>query len=289
MFSKAELFRRRHVRACVRVCACACVCVCTGGVIKELKNKNKVIAIEPPSYLCLSIFPHLFQAEEIRLQNLAAVRIQRHCRAFLERRKFLEKKRAMTKIKSVMRMYLAKTEKRRREERLEAANKINAAARGWKARRRVRELRSAIMIQAARRGHIVRRNYLKQQHSVKQVQKVVRGKQARDHLAVQKAAITKIQTMVRGKLAREDLKKKNRKALVIQRNLRGKWGRIKAYWVREGQRKAASTTMQKATRGFVARVNYRRMLYAIIRMQARLRAYRGIYIYIYICIYALVA
>ena len=274
MNAKAELYRRKYVRTC-----CVCVYVChIQGYWPIVRASTIILCTRIDVCVCV-LLPHLIQAERIRVENEAAVRIQSHARAFLGRREFLKTKDAAIHMQSVMRMYLGKTEKRRRAEKVAAANKINAAARGWKARNRAREERAAIKIQSARRGDLVRREYKKQRQAAAQVQKIVRGKQARDHYTEQRAALTKIQATVRGKQAREDVKMKNRKALTIQRVLRGHRGRQLAYWVREGQRKAASKVMQTAIRGGLARINYRRTLGAIIRIQCGIRAYRGTKVY----------
>lgn len=195
----------------------------------------------------------------------------------MARREFVKQKDSAIKMQSQMRMYLAKGELERRERRVAAADKINAAARGWKGRKKAREMRSAVKIQAARRGQVVRREYQRQRDAVTQVQKIVRGKETRDALAKQKAAAIKVETMVRGKLAREEMKKKQRSALIIQKNWRGRKGRDKAHWLREGMRNAAAVTMQAASRGLAARVNYQLTLRAIIRIQVNFRAHRGTY------------
>ena len=249
-------------------------------VVSSARKQKIVQACSAPALMC-ALFLHIsfIQAEQIRRENEAAVRIQSHARTFLARREYAKTLEAAIKMESLMRMYLAKTEKRRRAEKVAAANKINAAARGWKARMRAREVRAAIKIQTTRRGHLARREYKKQRQAAGQMQKIVRGKQARDHYAEAQAALVKVQTMVRGKQAREDLKLKHRSALNIQRVLRGHRGRQLAYWVREGQRQAASVVMQTAIRGGLARINYRRSLGAIIRIQCGIRAYRGMNIH----------
>ena len=208
---------------------------------------------------------------------MAAVVIQSQARTFMARRRFVEAKDSAIKMQAQMRMYLAKTERERREAKVAAANKINAAARGWKGRKRAREMRSAVKIQTARRGQVARREYQRQRQAATQVQKIARGKQARDNFAKQKKAAVKVETMVRGKLAREEMKRKQSSALIIQKNVRGRKGRDEAHWLREGMRNAAAIKVQAAQRQMAARLNYQLTLRAIIRIQVNFRAYRGTY------------
>jgi hypothetical protein len=236
-------------------------------------------------------------------QYRATTTIQRTVRGYHARRKFEDRQSAIVTIQSIARMRVALETLQRhlkaikclqrwflslkRERQYRATTTIQRAARGYYARRKFEHYRFAVTkVQSAVRMRVARetlQRHLKvtrciqlwflsvrrerQYRATTTIQRTVRGYDARRKFEDHRSAVTKIQAVVRMRVARKMFQRHLEATRCIQQLFLSVI-RERQYW--------ASTTIQRATRGYYARRKFEHYRFAVTKIQsiARMRVPR---------------
>ncbi|XP_013377331.1 PREDICTED: abnormal spindle-like microcephaly-associated protein [Chinchilla lanigera] len=208
----------------------------------------------------------------------SVIKIQSYYRAYISRKKFLSLKSATIKFQSVVRM---KQARRQYLHLREAALFIQQWYRSQKMAARKREeymqmRESCITLQAAFRGHLVRKQMRLQREAAVSLQSYFRMRKMRQHYLKTYKAVVVIQSYYRAYKAQFNQRKKflhvKRAATCLQAGFRG-------YKVRQiiKQQSRAALKIQTAFRGYSQRMKYQAILQSTVKIQRWYRAHMIVY------------